>query len=249
MVAITTDDEVTPDALAACLERFRARQPHVHCITNNVAQELTANVLLAAGATPSMTIAPEEVEGFVGFADALLVNLGTLDAGRRSAAAAAIRVCRSQGKPWALDPVFVQASKPRLHMARALLDREPALVRANPKEREALFKGEARQVGAVVAVSGATDEIIYRGRQVNVRNGCPLMDRVTAMGCALTALAVGFLAANDEPLTATAAAFATFGLAGERAQVASWGPGTFAAAFLDALAALEPDDLAKGARL
>ena len=35
------------------LQRFRMTKPHVHCITNSVAQHFTANVLLAAGATPS----------------------------------------------------------------------------------------------------------------------------------------------------------------------------------------------------
>ena len=46
------------------LERLRARAPRVHCITNAVAQNFTANMLLAAGAVPSMTIAPEEIGAF-----------------------------------------------------------------------------------------------------------------------------------------------------------------------------------------
>ena len=70
---------VTADILA----RLRARAPRVHCITNSVAQAFTANVLLAAGAVPSMTLAAEEIGGFVASADALLVNLGTFDAERR----------------------------------------------------------------------------------------------------------------------------------------------------------------------
>ena len=47
--------DITGQHLADCVERFRAVRPHVHCITNSVAQHFTANVLLAAGATPSMT--------------------------------------------------------------------------------------------------------------------------------------------------------------------------------------------------
>ena len=111
-------ETIEPAALADALERFRARRPHVHCITNAVAQEFTANVLLAAGATPSMTIALEEVANFTSYANALLVNLGTLDVERRDAASSAIRVARAEGKPWALDPVFVHASNPRLRLAR-----------------------------------------------------------------------------------------------------------------------------------
>ena len=43
---------------ADLLERVRRTAPRVHCITNAVAQHFTANVLLALGAVPSMTIAP-----------------------------------------------------------------------------------------------------------------------------------------------------------------------------------------------
>ena len=75
-----------PNIAADILARVRARKPRVHCITNAVAQAFTANVLLAAGAVPSMTVAPEEIGEFVARADALLVNLGTLDRERRAAA-------------------------------------------------------------------------------------------------------------------------------------------------------------------
>ena len=51
----------SPTVAADILERLRERRPRVHCITNAVAQNFTANMLLAAGAMPSMTIAPEEV--------------------------------------------------------------------------------------------------------------------------------------------------------------------------------------------
>ena len=49
------------DIAADLLARLRTRAPRVHCITNSVAQQFTANVLLAAGAVPSMTISPEEI--------------------------------------------------------------------------------------------------------------------------------------------------------------------------------------------
>ena len=68
-----------PDILA----RLRARAPRIHCITNAVAQNFTANVLLAAGCVPSMTLSPEEIGAFVAGAQGLLVNLGTFDAERR----------------------------------------------------------------------------------------------------------------------------------------------------------------------
>src|SRR5262249_10679111 len=86
-------------ASADVLERLRARHPRVHCITNAVAQNFTANVLLAAGARPSMTIAPEEIGAFVAGADALLVNLGTFDRERRGATPTAPQAAAPQGRP------------------------------------------------------------------------------------------------------------------------------------------------------
>ena len=63
-------------AQAACmaLERLRAKGPRVHCITNAVAQNFTANVLLSLGCVPSMTLSAEEVGNFVSGAQALLVK-------------------------------------------------------------------------------------------------------------------------------------------------------------------------------
>ncbi|MFN6979373.1 MAG: hydroxyethylthiazole kinase, partial [Gemmobacter sp.] len=54
---------------------------------------------------------------------------------------------------------------------------------------------------------------------------------------------------GQERLGATVAALACFGLAGERAALAATGPGSFAVAFLDALAALTPEDVTAGARV
>src|SRR5918998_190716 len=81
------------------LGRLRDRRPRVHCITNAVAQAFTANVLLAVGAIPSMTLSPDEIRPFVASADALVVNLGTFDAERRAAVAAALETAAEQARP------------------------------------------------------------------------------------------------------------------------------------------------------
>ena len=119
---------------AEILARLRARRPRVHCITNNVAQNFTANVLLAAGAVPSMTLAAEEIGAFVASADALLVNLGTFDEERREAAATAIEVAAEEGVPWVLDPVFIDRSPPRAAYARTLVAQKPRVIRLNRAE-------------------------------------------------------------------------------------------------------------------
>jgi len=111
-----------PLMAADMLARIRARRPRVHCITNSVAQNFTANMLLAAGAVPSMTTDPAEIREFVTSADALLVNLGTLDAVRQAAIKAALE--EAQGHmPWVLDPVFVDRALSRATFALELAPR------------------------------------------------------------------------------------------------------------------------------
>src|SRR4051812_8358989 len=128
-----------PAITADIIERIRAKRPRVHCITNAVAQNFTANVLLAAGAVPSMTVAPEEVGEFVARAEALLVNLGTFDRERRSATEIAIARAGETGRPWVLDPVFVDRSSPRTAFAKTLAAKRPAVVRLNSAEFASLF--------------------------------------------------------------------------------------------------------------
>src|SRR3954447_15821799 len=127
-----------PAIAADVLERLRERRPRVHCITNAVAQAFTANMLLALGAVPSMTIALKEVKAFAARADAVLVNLGTFDPERQKASLAAIAVANKQGIPWVLDPVFVDRSKPRAAFAKALLAKKPRAMRLNAAEFAAL---------------------------------------------------------------------------------------------------------------
>jgi len=229
---------------ADLIERLRAQQPRVHCITNAVAQNFTANVLLAIGAVPSMTIATDEVAAFAARADALLVNLGTFDPERRAAAESAIAQMHAVVKPWVLDPVLIDRSPPRAAYARALLAHQPAAIRMNAAEfaalsDEALPQAFARQQRSVLAITGETDLVSDGGRTVRIANGHPLMARVTAMGCAESALVAAALATGSDPLKAVGAALLIFGIAGDIAGEAANGPGTFAVAILDALFRLD----------
>lgn len=74
--------------------------------------------------------------------------------------------------------------------------------------------------------------------------GSPLMERVTAMGCSLTAVMGGFAAVAEDPFDAALGALMLFAVAGERAGAQAAGPGSFAVGFLDALSATGPEDLA-----
>lgn len=249
--------DVAPAAMAL-LERLRARGPRVHCITNAVAQNFTANVLLAAGCLPSMTLSPEEIGGFVAGANALLVNLGTFDAERRAATEIAVAAAAERDIPFVLDPVFIDRSAPRTEFARALLARGPKVVRLNHAEFAALAGAEpsrdaaqalARRHKTVVALSGALDMVADGARTVNIANGHALMARVTAMGCAGSALTAAALAVEPDPLRAAAAALLTLGVAGEIAAERAQGPGSFAVAIIDALYGLTAQDITSRAKV
>lgn len=233
------------DHAADLIERLRVRQPRVHCITNAVAQNFTANLLLAAGAVPSMTIARAEVVAFASRADALLVNLGTFDAERRAAADMAIVEIRAAAKPFVLDPVLIDRSPPRTAYVRGLLSHRPTAIRMNAAEFNALSGEEtpqafAKQQRTIVAITGETDLVTDGERTFWIANGHPLMARVTAMGCAESALVAAALALHPDPLMAVGAALLMFGIAGDIAGETANGPGTFGVHILDALFNLDP---------
>ena len=244
------------DGACTALERVRAQRPRVHCLTNPVAMNLSANLLLAAGAVPSMTPDPAAQGDFVRTSRALLVNLGMLDTQRIEAARAAVDVAAQLGRPWLLDPVKVERSGPRLDLARGLIAAGPALVRCNRDEAGALagegeeaWRAFARGQRLVLAVTGAVDVVTDGRRTARIANGSPLMDRVTAMGCAASALAGAFLAVEPDAFVATVAVLLTVGVAGEVAAEAARGPGSFVPAFLDAVYALDAATLTARARL
>ncbi|HVV60370.1 MAG TPA: hydroxyethylthiazole kinase [Pseudolabrys sp.] len=247
-----------PKLAATILGRVRGQGPRVHCITNAVAQNFTANMLLAAGAVPSMTITPDEVGQFVARCDALLINLGTFDEERRVATDIAIEAAAQDDLPWVLDPVFIDRSPARAEFARELVQRRPDTVRPNHAEFSALsgvgvshdaLMQYARTQDVVLALSGETDLVADATHIAAISNGDPLMARVTAMGCAGSALVAACLAVEADPWSASACALLMLGIAGEQAAQDSKGPGSFAVAIVDALANLDGKVIVERARV
>jgi hydroxyethylthiazole kinase len=239
-------------AAAAALSRIRDRRPRVHCLTSPVALELSANALLAIGAVPSLTGHAAGVRGFVAATDALVVNLGMLEPAREDAARTAAEAAHVLGRPWLLDPVKVELSDERLAFARRLLAFGPAVVRGNGAEIAALGGEDPARLAAtaltVVARTGAEDLVTDGTRRATIANGSELMDRVTAVGCAASALVGAFLAVEPNPWAATVAALLVMGVAGEVAAERAHGPGSFAVEFLDALYGLDGPFLLERAR-
>ena len=105
-------------------------------------------------------------------------------------------------------------------------------------------KALARQLGAVVCVSGADDHVVdASGRHATLSNGHPWMTRVTGLGCSASALVGAFAAVQPELWRATTAAMACLGVVGEmaveRTQAAGAGVGRLQAELLDGLQLLD----------
>jgi hydroxyethylthiazole kinase len=256
-------------AAAAAVTELRARRPLVHNITNYVAMTVSANVLLALGASPAMVHAVEEVEDFVAISSALAINIGTLSPrwveAMRLAAAKAVEL----GKPWVLDPVGCGATPYRTGVAVELAGMRPAIIRGNASEIMSLAgaagaggKGVdatvssdvglaaatalARKTGAVVAITGETDYATDGRELIAVTGGDALMPLSTALGCALSATTAAF-AALRPPLEAAIVALAVYGAAGAEAAGRCNGPGHLPAELCDALYRLDAEMLERRA--
>ena len=245
---------------AACLRAVRDTAPLVQCITNFVTVNDCANIILAAGGSPTMSHDIREVEEAVAGVNALVCNLGAI--GDVEAMLLAGKKANELGIPVVLDPVAAGVTALRREAsARLLSDLRFAVIRGNASEIKALAgggsggsgvdvsaadavteenlsrtvelaRGLARRTGAVAAVSGAVDIVTDGEETILLRGGCPTMARITGSGCMLTALTGAFCAASPgRPLAAAAAAMAAMGAAGEAAEARRLQNGTGNATF------------------
>ncbi|MBO6579831.1 MAG: hydroxyethylthiazole kinase [Thalassospira sp.] len=266
---MTTETSQTATDL---FERMRATNPLVQCITNYVAMNYAANVLLAAGASPAMVHTPEESGEFAAIAGALTVNIGTLSPNWVEGMIAAAKAANRAGKPWVLDPVAHFATGYRRDAVAELLKLKPTVIRGNASEIIALGGGQsagqgvdsgdpveqaeeaarglAIAQGAIVAITGEVDFVTDGKRSVRIAGGSDLMPKVTATGCSLTALVGAYLAiAPDQAFEATVAALGNFAVAGEIAANTANGPASFMTAFIDGLHRLDGATYAKNLRI
>ena len=233
-------------ALSTALKNVRKTTPLVHCITNYVTVNDCANALLACGGSPIMSDEPLDVADIQTICGGLVLNIGTLNAqtieGMKVAGATATKV----GHPIVLDPVGAGASKLRTETAGMLLDNyDVRVIRGNMSEMKALAgaaaatrgvdanpddavtddnlaesaafaKALAEKTGAVIAITGAIDIVADANTAYAIRNGVPIMGKITGTGCMLSCIVAAYAVANpDMLLEAVVAAVAGMGVAGE----------------------------------
>lgn len=260
---------VTADGIMLSIDKIRERSPLIHNITNYVVMNTTANALLALGASPVMAHAKEEVKDMVSLAGALVINLGTLSPAWVEAAFIAVEAATARGIPFIIDPVGAGATPYRTKTFQDLIGAfPPTVIRGNASEIMALSTETATtkgvdstdashqaldtafrltgEFGSVICISGETDYVVHDTAVVKIKNGHPMMPRVTGLGCTASALCGAFTAVQtDAASRAVAEAMAVMGIAGEIAATDAPGPGTLQLRFIDTLYQLSMSDITR----
>lgn len=240
---------------------LKLQQPLVHCITNNVAANYVANILLAAGASPAMIDNPFEAESFAKISGAISINTGTPTTEQTKAMLITAKVCLDNNKPWVLDPVgYGSILAWRSQTIDQLIQFKPSIIRGNASEistlagNQVLSKGVDSTLSSVdvyehakvllnqaecIAISGESDFIIANDLNavIQVNGGSYLQPKITATGCALGALIAAYSAVT-KPSIAAIAAHIHFSIAGKLAFKISKNVGSFNIAFLDEVYAM-----------
>lgn len=258
--------------ISEILKKIRQEKPLIHNITNMVAMNDTANIILAIGALPIMAHAQEEVGEMVKAAGALVLNIGTLTLEQIESMIIAGRVAKSLKIPIILDPVGAGATSLRTESALSLQEKVKInIVRGNFAEISILagFKGNikgvesvgseknsveiscslARKYNQVAIITGKKDIVTDGKRVVEIDNGSPMLRTITATGCMATSLIASFAAVCDDYVLASTGALVCFGLAGERATLKAKGPGTFKANLFDEIYNLDKEIICRGLRV
>lgn len=230
------------------LNKVRSKIPLVHSITNYVTVNDCANILLACGGSPIMADDQSEVEEITSICNSLVINIGTLNERTIRSMLKAGKKANELSHPIVLDPVGAGASALRTDTALKLMQElKLSVIRGNISEIKALSQGSgttkgvdadacdtvmennldeavtftknfSKRTGAVIAITGAIDIVANSSKAYIIRNGTPLMSKITGTGCMLTAVIGANCGANpDNLLDATAAAVCAMGVCGELA--------------------------------
>jgi hydroxyethylthiazole kinase len=254
--------------VSTIVSRVREVNPLVHNITNVVVTNFTANGLLALGASPVMAYAKEEVADMAKIANALVLNIGTLNSTEVEAMLLAAKSANQHNVPVIFDPVGAGATKYRTETARRILSEvnisvlrgnasEVANVAGIQTETRGVDAGQvridtvelavlaAKKLNTIAVITGKEDVISDGSRTYIVKNGDPLLTRVTGTGCLLTSIIGAFAAVEQDLVTASVAALTFYGVAAEIAALKTdgQGPGSFQIEFLNQLSLVSDQEI------
>lgn len=266
------------------LKNVHEKNPLVHCITNYVTVNDVANTLLACGGSPIMADDINEAEEITSICNALVINIGTLNSRTIDSMIAAGKKANDLSHPVILDPVGAGASKLRTETTFRLLNEVKfTVIRGNISEIKTVSLGSgttkgvdadvsdtiteenlsdavtfaqelSQRTGAIIAITGAIDIVADTKKSIIIRNGNPLMSKITGTGCMLTAMIAAYCAANPEHyLYATTTAVIVMGLCGEiaysKVQAMKAGTSSYRTYIIDAISYLNGKTLERGKKI
>ena len=139
------------------LHLVRERAPLVQCITNFVTVNDCANIILAAGGSPSMAHDIREVEDAVSGVRALVCNMGAIE--EIDAMVLAGKRANQLGTPVVLDPVAAGGTRLRRESAKRLLEKVRfTAIRGNASEIRSLAGQEASGSGVDAAAADTVSQ-------------------------------------------------------------------------------------------
>lgn len=238
------------------IERVRQTCPLVLNLTNYVVMNSSANALLSLGASPIMSLCEHETLEMVSLCNSVVVNIGTIEQLSLKAMLEAVKSANALNKPVVLDPVGVGATSYRKESVERLLSSGKFdYIRGNASEimflagmsvgskgvdsTQSSLKSKSsaealsKSLDSVVCVSGEVDLVVSGDRTAYLRNGSPMLEKVTGMGCTSTAILGAFSAVCDDRFEAGVAASSFMGVCGEIAASKSIGPGSLQVTILD----------------
>lgn len=223
----------------------RQKNPLIHCITNIVVANFQANGLLAMGASPIMADAPEEASDIARIANAVVLNIGTLNQRTVDAMVLAGKTANQLNIPVVFDPVGAGASPYRLTTTRRLLKEiNMSVIRCNAGELAAIagVEWQAKGVDAgagqadvtamakhvastfntIVAVTGEKDIVTDGLQTAAILGGDARLTQITGAGCLLSAVVAAFYCTRPS-MEAVISAMTFYKRVGEQAVQGTFG--------------------------
>lgn len=264
-VKVAADVEEVLGQMPAVIKKHVLSSVLCHNMTNTVVQNFAANVCLATGSSPIMSLNGAEAPDLAKLGGGLVINMGTITPDIMSAYQAGVKAYNAAGNPVLLDPVGGGATSVRRAAIQTLLatgfysvikgnegeigavmgssttqqrgvDSGPSI--SNEEQKADIVKWLAQRERCVVLMTGATDYLSDGSRTVAISNGTKLLGSITGSGCALGSVVTSYMAVHrDDKFVAALAGILHYEIAAERAAAnpSCRGPGSFIPTFLDEL--------------
>ncbi|GIN21176.1 hydroxyethylthiazole kinase [Siminovitchia fordii] len=261
--------------IANLFGEMNKKKPLIHQITNLVTMNDCANVTLAVGASPVMALSPYEAGDMAMLANALVLNIGTMQEDTLKGMKVAGKAANTKGIPVIFDPVGAGATSYRTNCATEILKEiRPSVIRGNASEISKLIGGPsvtkgvdtgcitvpnweiakktAASFNCIAVVSGEEDAVSDGKDTYIIQNGHPILTKITGTGCMSSVLIACFAAIGHNLLHSAVAGISLMGIAGEMAAeslTAQEGTGTFKVKLMDFISRLDGEMWIKGVRV